>query len=396
MLKTPWKIAALSAVSLTLLSACGAASKVADLAGNAANDLNRLAGGNGNGGNGGNGGNNAPTPTAAVADRVVSFRLVGPYNNAGTYVADGPRAQTNESEFDDSYNLTITETQDTFALVQSGDNLVMTVNGTAYTFTPGTPDAVRVLGLGEGETPPPPSYGWDAVGRGNLIDLSSSDNDAEYIDLRDVLDGTHPEIQGTYIYYNTSQDLSDTATRNFNLDYTFGYATIGIQTLPSVVASQTATATYVGNGSLNPTQGTQVKLAGVAAPSIGNDGLYMDINFNVNFGTNTVSGTGTDVTTNFSAERNPDGSYQETINGIITFGSAPIVGNGFAGTFTIDSGGRNRFGISGNPIGNYAGNFFGPAADDIAGVMRIQGTNALGTIYGGGGFRADRDVDPAQ
>ncbi len=384
MLKTTLKIAALSVASLTLLSACGAASKAADLAGNAANDLNRLAGGNGNGGNGGN---NAPTPTEAVADRVVSFRLVGPYNNAGTYVADGPRAQTNESEFDDSYNLTITETQDTFALVQSGDNLVMTVNGTAYTFTPGTPDAVRLLGLGE--TPPPPSYGWDAVGRGNLIDLSSSDNDAEYIDLRDVLDGTHPEIQGTYIYYDTSQDLSDTATRNFNLDYTNGYATVGMRTPTSVVASQTATATYTGNAGLN-VHDSITKTAGQfsnlrqasrgRATTISGGELTMTVNFTAN----TIAGEAT-----YGVADPSTGQQISNREATITFNSAPIVGNGFAGTFTLDEEYRNAQGITNNSTGNYAGNFFGPAADDIAGVMRFD---AQGSAIGLGGFRADRDT----
>ncbi len=361
MLKTTLKITALSAVSLTLI-ACG--------------------------GSGGNDNLDPPSsPAAAVADRVVSFRGVGPYSNGGTaYSNDLSQAAAEIVQLDNSQNITYTETQDTFALAQSGANLVMTVNGTAYTFTPaiGTP----AIAATTGNAGSPATYEWAAVGDGHLFGSSN--------DIRTVLNGTHPTVQGSWIGYGTAPEnsLQDISIRDFDLDFTSGYATIGIQTLPSVVASQTATATYVGNGSLNPTQGTQVKLAGVAAPSIGNDGLYMDINFNVNFGTNTVSGTGTDVTTNF-AQQNQDGSYPEIINGIITFGSAPIVGNGFAGTFTIDSGGRNRFGISGNPIGNYAGNFFGPAADDIAGVMRIQGTNALGTIYGGGGFRADRQ-DPAQ
>ena len=365
MLKTTLKITALSAVSLTLI-ACG-----------------------GSGGGDNNPALNPPaSPAAAVADRVVSFRGVGPYSNGGTaYSNDLSQAAAEIVQLDNSQNITYTETQDTFALAQSGANLVMTVNGTAYTFTPaiGTP----AIAATPGNAGSPATYEWAAVGDGYLFGSSN--------DTRTVLNGTHPTVQGGWVGYGTFPEgsLQDISIRDFNLDATSGYATIGIQTLPSVVASQTATATYTGNGSLNQTQGTQVKLAGVALPFIGEGGLYMRINFNVDFGANTVSGTGTDVSTNFSAQPNQDGSYPETINGIVTFGVAPIVDNGFAGTFTIDSGGQNRFGISGNPTGNYAGNFFGPDADDIAGVMRIQGTNALGTVYGGGGFRADRQ-EPAQ
>ncbi|MCA8835947.1 MAG: transferrin-binding protein-like solute binding protein [Proteobacteria bacterium] len=382
MLKTTLKITALSAVSLTLLSACGAASKVADLAGNAANDLNRLAGGNGN--------NNAPTapssPTAAVADRVVSTRGLGPYTNAGTFEARGERLSNDEQNartLDDSYNITYTEIQDTFALVQSGENLVMTVNGTAYTFTPSV-NIPAVAPSNSNPTGSPASYDWVAVDAGRIFSTGTPD-------IRNVLDGTDPSVQGTYVDYSTLLNIASSQI-DINLDYTDGFATIGIQTLPSVVASQTATATYTGRMELNVSS-TATKIAGQNnetysvtestteyLANLGGLGLTMTANFT----NNTIAG---EAKYNVrSVSTNEDIPNREAI---ITFNSAPIVGNGFAGTFSMNADYRSVQGITNNPTGNYAGNFFGPDADDIAGVMRFE---AQGGAIGIGGFRADRDT----
>ena len=385
MLKTTLKIAALSAVSLTLLSACGAASKLEDAADRAQDELDNAA-------------DRAEnererlarlTPpsnsVAAVADRVSSVRHVGPFSNGGTYTEASGGGETPASALDNSYNITATESQDTFALRQVGENLVMTVNGTDYTFTPGTPSGL--LNTSQGETPPT-SYGWDATGA-NLNDRSNINNEARYIDLRDVLDGTHPEIQGTYVNFDTTPDISNTATRDFSLNYTSGFATVGMRTPTSVVASQTATATYTGLVQLN-VQSNFSKTAGQSHSSsfIGSTTEFLSggtLNMTANFTANTIAGE-----VKYSAA---DSSTSQPIpnrgEAIITFNSAPIVGNGFAGTFTMNSEYRNVEGITNNPTGNYTGNFFGPAADDIAGVMRFE---AQSGAIGIGGFRGDRQV----
>ncbi len=336
MLKTTLKIAALSAVSLTLI-ACG---------------------GSGGGGNNNSALNPPSSPTAAVADRVTSVRVVGPFNNGGIPI------QTRNF----SYNLTADETQDTFALVQSGNNLVMTVNGTAYTFTPENASSTG-------------SYDWITDGAGRLFNSSSSG-----ADIRTVLNGTHSTIQGDYVDYSTLPNLE---SHTGNLDYTTGYATIGIQTLPSVVASQTATATYQGAIELDLLSAS-TKIAGQEDETnsiTGSTTEYItggDLTMTANFTNNTIAGGAA-----FNVRSVATDQLIPNRVATVTFNSAPIVGNGFAGTFTMNAEYRNVQGITNNPTGNYAGNFFGPAADDIAGVMRF---GAQGSAVGIGGFRADRDT----
>ncbi len=365
MLKTTLKITALSAVSLTLI-ACG--------------------------GSGNDNLNPPSSPAAAVADRVVSLRQVGPYNNGGTFSVRGEtnvsEAEYNRRSLDDSYDLKTTESQDTFAIVQSGNNLVMTVNGTAYTFTPEEVSAAVAPSPSNGNVGRPASYRWITTADG---DLGSFNND-----IRTVMNGTHPTIQGDYVNYSAGPRF-DRAI-NETLDATFGIATIGIQTPASVVASQTATATYTGRVSFT-TQSNITKTAGIddytealVYPYEGQFGFRGgDLIMTANFANNTIAGEQKYLFATL-------GSTSELIEGreaILTFNSAPIVGNGFAGTFTMNTDYQRFRGLtSNNPAGNhYAGNFFGPNADDIAGVLRFDGQAG---VIGIGGFRADRDVDPAQ
>ncbi len=364
MLKTTLKITALSAVSLTLI-ACGS---------------------------GGNDNLDPPSsPAAAVADRVVSVRLVGPFNNGGTFFRDGEisvsEAEGTRRYLDDSYDLKISETQDTFALVQSGANLIMTVNGTAYTFTPEETSAAVRDPNDNSRIITPARYGWNAVADGDLSGFSN--------DLRTVLNGTHPTIQGDYVEYSTGPRF-DRAV-NETIDYTGGFATVGIQTPASVVASQTATATYTGRVQLNG-QGGFTKTAGIddyVDPLVYPDEFqfsYLDgqLIMTANFTNNTIAGEQKYRVATLGSNE-PIAGREATL----TFNPAPIVGNGFAGTFTMNTDYQRFRGLtSNNPAGNhYAGNFFGPNADDIAGVMRFDGQAG---VIGTGGFRADRDVDPAQ
>ncbi len=361
MLKTTLKIAALSAVSLTLI-ACG-------------------------GSGGGNDNLNPPaSPAAAVADRVVSVRAVGPFNNGGTSNTNASGEEFVRLTLDDSYDIKLSESQDTFALVQSGNNLVMTVNGTAYTFTPEEASAAVRDPNDNSRIITPARYRWNAATDGSLSGFSN--------DLRTVLNGTHPTIQGDYVRYSTGPSF-DRAV-NETLDYTQGFATIGIQTPASVVASQTATATYTGSIEFD-TQNNYKKTAGIDADTTPlvypyeGQFSYLDgqLIMTANFTNNTIAGE--------QKYRFATPGTNEPIAGreaILTFNSAPIVGNGFAGTFTMNTDYQRFRGLtSNNPAGNhYAGNFFGPNADDIAGVLRFDGQAG---VIGIAGFRADRQ-DPAQ
>ncbi len=340
MLKTTLKITALSVVSLTLLSACGgAANKLEDAedrredAEDAEEDRKEderedFAA--------------SITPTASVADLVASEHTGGEFSNNGT-----PN-NTNDDTFDATY----IETQDTFS-VRAGANatLIMTVNSVNYTLS-------QLAGHGAG------SY---SAGGSNGVSLEGSNSSES---LQQVIAGTHATIQGDYVRYATDTNDYDSGASDFDLDYTGGYATIGTRTTAFVVTSQTATATYNGTMQLLTSQ-TEV----TGNNSVNSSG---SLAMTVDFDANTVSGTGT-----ISISGG---------DGIITFGSAPISGNGFAGTFTMNPALLTRHSITDTPTGNYAGNFFGSVADDLAGVMRIQGKDDRETVRGLGGFRADRDT----
>ncbi len=148
---------------------------------------------------------------------------------------------------------------------------------------------------------------------------------------------------------------------------------MGIPTPASTVASQTATATYTG---LMEFETLASHVTDIASQD---SRIYYagDLTMTVNFTINTVAGTG-------SIERRGSPA------GAIIFAPAPIVGNGFEGVFTLDSALRTNAGLTNNPVGNYKGNFFGPNADDLAGVLRFNSANAHGNVNGLGGFRGDR------
>ncbi len=282
--------------------------------------------------------------SSPISDRIASLSEVGNYSFGST-----------SSASDNTFDYTYRETADTFNLRVSGNRLVMRINGVEYSVT-----------LDNDSTN-------NYSGEGNVY-LFVSGGDAPQ-----VIDGTHARIQGTYVSYGTDTNDYGSEVDTFSLDLTFGYATVGSQTPPSAVASQTATATYEGRMSFNVNPSNVTSLD---APS--DEFYYGDASMDVNFDAMTIGGT---AALSKDSDDNPDQSVDV---GRITFAPSPIVGNGFAGTFTLNSDLRRDAALTGNPVGNYAGNFFGPEADDIAGVMQLNGTNANGAVLGIGGFRGDR------
>ncbi len=393
MLKTTLKIAALSAVSLTLLSACGASGLINEI-----NNALNAANSNTDDGRPTLKTNTPVSPVAdtpvlpvpegqtlAVADRIASLNITGRYG----LDANAPKSTLGVSTY--TAPVTYSQVNDTFALKENNEgNLVMTVNGTDYIFiaTANTPYVSPDPGKWHGSTvvfqaqsadyEEPTTYTWNAAGAGHLYQATAHGN--AHTDFRDVLKG-EGDVHGTYVFYSTL-DRSSFDANSIDLDYTEGYATIGVKTLPSAVASQTATAYYRGIAELQK-PATQV---------VGRGFEYSDDQFfnspqiilEVDFTGNTVEGLMAFHSSFFDAYLN------HNTHSIITLNSAPIDGNGFAGTFSMNSNFRNEYGIVDNPTGSYAGNFFGPNADDIAGVMQYNGTTADGAAVGVGGFRADK------
>ncbi len=263
-----------------------------------------------------------------------------------------------------------TKTNDTFKLVTGeNDTAIMTINGVDYEIM-ANPNS----GHGAWYIPNPNRKVSD-----NKATLSSSG--AISGNVRKIVNGVHPTVQGDYFKYRTG---AEDFYANENLDYTIGFATIGTQTAPTVVESQTAVAIYRGQGRLH----TYIDLNQYNSYS---QQAPLGITMSVDFDANTIEGTG----------RRKTGNHYEFSPANVIFNSAPIDGNGFSGTFTLNSEMREWYDLADNPTGYYDGNFFGPNADDLAGVMRFEGTETEGadwtgrthgdaTVVGIGGFRADR------
>ncbi len=262
-----------------------------------------------------------------------------------------------------------TKTQDTFSLLAgTNDIIIMTVNGVDYSLVLSSHGSLD-YGID-------PNVEWsDTKNYTSLI--GHTWRDVDY--LNDVTRGIHPTVQGDFVQYTTRTVANSYYDETGdNPGYTKGVATIGIPTLASVVDSQTAVATYWGEAILNTHDGYRL-------------GYYFDgfnITMNVDFDANTIAGTGN----NRALDRS------EKTSGKLIFNSTSIDGHGFEGTFSFERGLRAWYELTDNPTGQYSGNFFGPNADDIAGVMSFEGAASRVNdsyttdvnIIGFGGFRADR------
>ncbi len=195
-----------------------------------------------------------------------------------------------------------------------------------------------------------------------------------------ILKGTHPTVQGDYFEYRANTEGLDYYDSG---NYITGFATMGIQTDASVVEAQTAVAIYRGYGSMQ----TYQDLGNSYSYRLGR-GTGLAINMSVDFDANTIEGIGRRTESDFPATD----SQPRFLDKIVTFNSTPIVGNGFDGTFTMNSELRDSYGLTDNPTGQYKGNFFGPNADDLAGVMEFNGVATDDNVFAIGGFRADRTV----
>ncbi|MCA8835018.1 MAG: transferrin-binding protein-like solute binding protein, partial [Proteobacteria bacterium] len=222
----------------------------------------------------------------------------------------------------------------------------------------------------------------------------------------DIVDGTNTEVYGTYVSYDiNSYFLGEGVT----FDFIQGYTTIGIPTPISFFDNQTATATYTGTLALilSSENFTHISLRDrsnlIAYNAI--------LNMNVNFDTDKISGRAAFRDIDDGKPYIPTldalgGQDQQALGadiqtraalgdaGILTLQETDINHNGFTGSFVMDQDALNLFGITNTPTGTYAGNFFGPEAQDLAGVLSINATtNISGQSFGGGGFQADRNPD---
>ena len=97
-----------------------------------------------------------------------------------------------------------------------------------------------------------------------------------------------------------------------------------------------------------------------------------------NFGAGEVSG----VMSNFVAE---DEFGDQALDGTVAMNTATFTQNGFKGTLTAD----DAFGAGGvtiDPTSTYSGAFYGPSAEQVAGVINLTGSDGTDGFNGIGYF----------
>ncbi len=287
-------------------------------------------------------------------------------------------ASVTPTEDDTPHDFAVTKNPATFSLVlEIDDTAIATINGVDYEVLL---NPANYRGAWYSSDP-------NRKVRNNWAWFLSS---AASANIRRVVYGTHPTVQGDYFEYRAETEYTDDSSDYDSNNHIAGFATMGIETTAAVVGSQSAVAIYRGVGRLH-----SYKALGL--PYYDTD-VSLAITMSVDFDANTTQGTG--------RATYYDSDYYEYSPANVIFNSAPIVGNGFSGTFTLNSEMRELYKLNDNPTGQYSGSFFGPNADDLAGVMSFDGTasqyvNGSGKVITGdvdvlgiGGFRADRTVIP--
>lgn len=162
-----------------------------------------------------------------------------------------------------------------------------------------------------------------------------------------------------------------------------GFIVTGTETRPSALAAL-PTATYDGRA--------QVRVA--SAEGFANFGDAVsdargDIALTANFGAGTVSGSVTNMESREPRNADPTRTWTP-FAGSVALGSAPISGNGFTGSVTADATFESTIGTI-DAGSTYSGGFYGPAAEQAAGVFNLTGTAAGGGgMVGWGLWQAER------
>ncbi len=155
-----------------------------------------------------------------------------------------------------------------------------------------------------------------------------------------------------------------------------GFAAIGAETKPDALKGK-ANATYKGRAT------AETQLADDATTRTGVEG---DLQLAANFDKGSVSGK----MDNLSARtRSGDSGWSPwtPVDGTVTLETAKISGNAYDGKLKGDTAFNTL--IDGNLDGStYSGRFYGPKAEETAGVFKLKGTSEGDGFVGSGGFAA--------
>lgn len=157
---------------------------------------------------------------------------------------------------------------------------------------------------------------------------------------------------------------------------TKGFAVVGAETRPEALKGK-ANATYKGwavsETQLTTDRKTRTRVNG-------------DLELAANFDKGSISGSMTNLSTR-TRSGNQGWSAWAAAPGAIKLETAKITGNGYDGKLSGDKNFNSA--IDGNLNGStYSGRFYGPKAEETAGVLKLKGTSEGDTFAGTGAFAA--------
>jgi hypothetical protein len=230
-----------------------------------------------------------------------------------------------------------------FKIAANGNGGVdMTVNGQTVSFASGDKD------------PDPDTAGWKKTDGTTTTTLTSYWAD----DVDKVVDGTDTDYLQVWKY---NVDDGDKALS--------GYAVVGAET-PEDFVKTSASATYKGTARVD------MALAEDADEQIHVKGK---MTLNADFAARSVSGNVTDLRGRYSGNEYPETGWEAASGGSIDMNKATISGNGFAGgTLTqkdVEFSDNVTHGVEVNIDGStYSGRFYGPEANQVGGIINVNGT----------------------
>ncbi len=251
-------------------------------------------------------------------------------------------------------NGTTTLKSGTFKVFKNASGeLTMTVDGKDYAFAPGD----RFVDPSDGLVY---EYSVDGTTTGVWLGLWSN---------TDTLDATLDPNQSGYAQvwgYYVDADLNGIAQQ--------GYAVVGTETKAADLALMPS-ATYSGLARMNvvPAAGYNGNLNSLTR-------VRSDMDLSADFGAGTIAGSLTNI------EVEPPGGTPTIVPGAVSMDPTTLAGNGFAGSLTPDAAFIAGQGAGYSANGTYAGIFYGPAAQQVAGTMSMTGTDASGNWNGTGYF----------
>lgn len=214
--------------------------------------------------------------------------------------------------------------------------------------------AGRTISFSPADTTPD-GYGYQTADAG--IWAWSADSMAEQ------LDPAGPGYTRLFDYY---ADLAGDTGQS-------GFIVTGTETRPAALAAL-PTATYNG--------WSRIRVAPTDGFANWDDSVREargDLALTANFGAGNVSGAITNMSARETRTADPTRTWTP-FAGSMALGSAPISGNGFSGALTADAGFASTIGTVADGS-TYSGGFYGPEAEEAAGVF-----NVIGTAAGGGGM----------